>query len=43
MLQYSYNKNKKHEVKYIMGVSKFDNILLYLLEKARKSPFEDEI
>lgn len=26
-----------------MGVSKFDNILLYLLEKARKSPFENEI
>lgn len=26
-----------------MGVSKFDNILLYLLEKARKNPFEDEI
>lgn len=26
-----------------MGVSKFDNILLYLLEKARKNPFENEI
>lgn len=26
-----------------MGVSKFDNILLHLLEKARKSPFEDKI
>lgn len=26
-----------------MGVSKFDNILLYLLKKARKSPFEDKI